>query len=140
MSDAPPGTRGWLIRIPVVPRGSEPQFEDRWMVDCAVATSGDSYRYVEVDGTRYSHIIDPTTGRAITTRRIVTVIAQTAADADALASAATVLGGSGMDRIDRYPQIAVRLLEQQSSGRWITWERDALIPQLRSKAWNDEIS
>ncbi|MEP7251703.1 MAG: FAD:protein FMN transferase [Ginsengibacter sp.] len=57
----------------------------------AVATSGDLYQYVELNGKRYSHIIDPVSGYATITSRNVTVIADSGADADWLATACSIL-------------------------------------------------
>ena len=58
-----------------------------------VATSGDYRNYYEVDGVRASHTIDPLTGRPIEHRLVsVTVVADTAAKADAYATAINVLG------------------------------------------------
>lgn len=58
----------------------------------AVATSGDAYRYVEVDGRRYSHIVNPKTGIGLTRPIAVTAIAPDGMTADALASIVSVLG------------------------------------------------
>lgn len=61
--------------------------------DGAVATSGDYRNYFERDGLRYSHTIDPRTGRPIThSLASVTVLAKTCAEADAWATALMVLG------------------------------------------------
>lgn len=61
--------------------------------DKAMATSGDYRNYFEVDGKRYSHILDPTTGRPITHTLVsVSVMADTCTRADALATGLTVLG------------------------------------------------
>ena len=61
--------------------------------DLAVATSGDYRNYFEEDGTRYSHILDATTGRPITHRTAsVSVAAPTTMEADAWATALLVLG------------------------------------------------
>jgi len=60
--------------------------------DCAVATSGNYRQYVRIEGKQYSHIIDPRTGRPADVLPSVTVIAPTTADADALATAISVLG------------------------------------------------
>jgi len=58
-----------------------------------VATSGDYRNYFEVDGERFSHTIDPLTGRPVThSLASVTVIAPTAMAADAYATAINVLG------------------------------------------------
>jgi thiamine biosynthesis lipoprotein len=71
----------------------------------AVATSGDAYQSVVIDGRRYSHIVDPKTGLGLNQRSSVTIIAPTGMMADALASAVRVLG----------PSAGIELLEQPGS-------------------------
>lgn len=69
----------------------------------AIATSGDTFQFLQLDGKRYSHIIDPRTGIPITDPCITLVIAETAMQADALASAINVLGPEkGMRLIDSW--------------------------------------
>ncbi|MEH6472878.1 MAG: FAD:protein FMN transferase [Halopseudomonas sp.] len=59
----------------------------------AIATSGDYRNYFEQDGVRYSHTIDPVTGRPINHRLAsVTVVDRSCARADAMATAMMVLG------------------------------------------------
>ena len=59
----------------------------------AIATSGDYRNYFEQDGVRYSHTIDPRTGRPIRHNLAsVTVVDETCAEADAWATALMVLG------------------------------------------------
>ena len=60
--------------------------------DQAVATSGHYRRFVTIGGRRYSHILDPRTGRPVEDPASVTVIAGNALEADGLATAITVLG------------------------------------------------
>lgn len=61
--------------------------------DMSVATSGDYRNYFEQDGQRFSHTIDPRTGRPIThSLASVTVVDPSNARADAWATAMTVLG------------------------------------------------
>ncbi len=62
------------------------------VVDAGVATSGDYQQYFDHDGVRYHHILDPETGRPARKVRSATVIAPTTEEADALATAAFVLG------------------------------------------------
>ena len=63
------------------------------VTDRGMATSGDYRNFFEVDGQRYSHTIDPRTGHPVThAAASVSVIADTAAGADALATALLVLG------------------------------------------------
>jgi thiamine biosynthesis lipoprotein len=59
----------------------------------AVATSGDYRRWVEVQGRRLSHTMDPTRGAPlVASPASVTVVARTCAEADAWATALMVLG------------------------------------------------
>ena len=59
----------------------------------AIATSGDYRNFFEINGKRYSHTIDPRTGRPVTHQLTsVSVIAETCTTADALATAVMVLG------------------------------------------------
>ena len=90
VGDPPPGRAGW--RIVPVPHSDGRRGEAMIVSNVGVASSGDAERFVEVDGVRYSHIVDPRTGIGLTHRTAVTVIARDATAADALASAASVLG------------------------------------------------
>ncbi len=62
------------------------------VADAGVATSGDAEKFIEVDGERLSHVIDPGTGRPVAWRGSATVVAPNATDADALATALCVMG------------------------------------------------
>jgi len=92
IGDPPPDKPGWRIAVePLVRKGSPPL---RYLIlkNIAVATSGDAYQSVTIDGVRYSHIVDPKTGLGLTERSSVTVIAADGITADSLASAVSVLG------------------------------------------------
>lgn len=72
----------------------------------AVVTSGDYERFREVDGKRYHHILDPRTGRPAEQCQAVTIVAPETETADALATAAFVLGPrEGLDLIGDYPGV-----------------------------------
>lgn len=61
--------------------------------DCGLVTSGNYRKYYVVDGVKYSHTVDPTTGRPVTHDLLsATVLAEDAATADALATALMVAG------------------------------------------------
>lgn len=82
----------------------------------AVATSGDYRNFFEADGRRYSHTIDPGSGRPVTHQLAsATVHSASAADADALATAIMVLGpDAGLAFADR-EEIAAYLLIREGS-------------------------
>lgn len=70
----------------------------------AVATSGDYERFVEWDGVRYPHIVSPRTGRPVLGIQSATVLAETAEEADVLATYLFILG-----RVDlQQPALLVR--------------------------------
>lgn len=61
--------------------------------DCSVVTSGHYERYFEIAGRRYSHIVDPRTGEPVCNDLLsVTIVARSSMDADAAATACSVLG------------------------------------------------
>ena len=97
----PPDRSGW--RVGVAPlEADEPPSQVLELADCAVATSGDAWQFVEIDGIRYSHIVDPRTGLGVTQHSSVTVIARDGMTADGLASAVSVLGpAKGVQLVDR---------------------------------------
>jgi thiamine biosynthesis lipoprotein len=68
-------------------------FELVMLADRALATSGDYRSYYDKDGVRYSHLIDPRSGRPIAHGLAsVSVVHPSAAFADALATGLGVLG------------------------------------------------
>ncbi len=62
------------------------------MTNEAVSTSGDTEQFVEIGGTRYSHVVNPRTGIGLTSRIAVTVVAPKGVLSDALATALSVMG------------------------------------------------
>ena len=87
MSDPPPGQTGWRVKV---------QGEVRSLANAAVSTSGDEFQFVEIDGVRYSHIVDPRTGVPLRDSVPVSVIARRGIEADALATAYAVQGKRGI--------------------------------------------
>lgn len=65
----------------------------------AVCTSGGYARFTEIAGKRYSHIIDPRTGRPAEAALSVTVVAADAVTADVWATALSVLGPDGLEQL-----------------------------------------
>jgi thiamine biosynthesis lipoprotein len=74
------------------------------VTDAAVATSGDYQQFVMIEGKRYSHIMNRKTGTSVEGLSSVTIIADNATDADALATSVTVMGPvKGMALIETFP-------------------------------------
>lgn len=87
---APPGRQGWPIEIAKVV-GSERQPQRLLLANAAVSSSGDLYQFIEIDGRRRSHVIDPRIGIGVPGPRLVTVIAATSTEADAADTALCVM-------------------------------------------------
>jgi thiamine biosynthesis lipoprotein len=82
--------------------------------DRAIVTSGGYQRFLEVDGKRYAHIIDPRTGWPLdesSSAQSITVLAADATDADAYATAVAVMGPEkGLEFVEAHPQLEAVLL------------------------------
>jgi FAD:protein FMN transferase len=92
VSAPPPGGNGWRIALSPVDAADATPTEFVLLREAALATSGDLFQFVEIDGVRYSHIVDPRTGLGLTDRSLVVVIAKDCTTADALSTAVSVLG------------------------------------------------
>lgn len=92
VSDAPPDKDYWILGFSYYDKNGKEVFQKIKLKNRAVATSGDLYQYVVIDNMRYSHIIDPRSGRALSNNIQVTTIAPNGTMADAYASALSVLG------------------------------------------------
>jgi thiamine biosynthesis lipoprotein len=101
----PPGQPGWLVGIaPLEP--SAPPSVFGYLVQQSLSTSGDVFQHVEIEGKRYSHIVDPRTGLGLPHRSSVSILANNCTDADALATAASVLGAEeGLKLVERLPGV-----------------------------------
>ena len=87
------------------------------LTDVGMATSGDYRNYFEVEGQRYSHTIDPRTSRPIThTLASVTVLAESAAQADGLATAFNVLGAEEALKLANREAIAAFFIVKTAGG------------------------
>lgn len=89
VSNAPPGKDAWVVDIaPLTKDGPRRTLK---LVNASVSTSGDLFQHVEIDGVRYSHVLDPKTGLGLTGRRSATVVAPKGWQADALTKGASLL-------------------------------------------------
>lgn len=116
----PPEGSGWIVGLAELSADATEIAPIRHAVALAhgaLATSGDSWRALEIDGVRYSHILDPRSGIGLTERRLVTAIAADGATADALATALSV---GGPDRaaawLAHFPGAGARIEWLTASG------------------------
>ncbi|MCP4324421.1 MAG: FAD:protein FMN transferase ApbE [Alteromonadales bacterium] len=108
-----PGNKQWTLAIekPVAGQNIQRLIQ---IGDNAIATSGDYRNYYEFDGIRYSHTIDPETGKPISHMLVsVTVIHKSSMFADGLATAITVLGPEKGLAFAKQNKLAVFLLVKQ---------------------------
>lgn len=115
----PPGKDYWLIGLQEPNLGTSdpwPVARDKSLLvlkltNAAIATSGDYRRFASIKGKRYSHIIDAGTGCSSDELTSVTIIAKKAVDADALATAVSVMGAEkGLALIEKIPQTEAILI------------------------------
>ena len=119
--DAPPGTPGWRIELAPLDAPNAPPTAFVLLQNRALATSGDLFQRLEINGVRYSHIVDPRTGVGLTDHSLVVVLARDCLTADSLSTAVSVLGParglklaeskSACVRIVRQPAATIELLE-----------------------------
>lgn len=123
----PPGRKAWRIDVEAFGERTAPASGVAIeLVHAAVTTSGDAFQAVEIDGVRYSHIVDPRTGLGVVGPAAVTVVAADCTTADALATAASVLGPeAGLVLVEETPGAAARFVtlvdgrrSEVRSARW----------------------
>ena len=116
VSDPPPGRDGWNVAVD--PTGTPENRLRLTLAQAAIATSGDTGRFVEIEGVRYSHLVDPRDGAALSRRIAATVVAARGATADAWASALCVLGPEdGLARAAAQPGVHARVWVLEN-GAW----------------------
>jgi FAD:protein FMN transferase len=116
--DPPPGETGWTVGIaPLDDPGKNPPERFLSLANACASTSGDAERYVEIDGVRYSHIVDPKTGMGLRGHSSVTVVAPDGATADALDTAVSVLGPEqGLKFVAGFPGAEMTMVWKTEAG------------------------
>jgi thiamine biosynthesis lipoprotein len=115
VSGPPPGAKGWDIAI--APLAKEEKPPHLLLHDAGVSTSGDAEQYVEIEGQRYSHVVDPRTGLGLVGRMNVTVVAPHGITADSLTKVVSVLGPEkGFKIIEATPGVSARVVRRTDQG------------------------
>ncbi len=117
VGDPPPGADGWKIGIaPLEDPDSRPS-KYLLLKNAAVSTSGDAEQFVEIDGKRYSHIVDPKTGVGLVGRMSVTVVAPKGILSDSLTKTVCVLGPEkGMPLVEAVEGASVLIVRKTDKG------------------------
>jgi thiamine biosynthesis lipoprotein len=135
VGDAPPGAKGWTVGI--APLENPEKTPTRYLIlaNQAVSTSGDAEQYVEIDGKRYSHIVDPHTGLGLVGRMSATVVARRGIQSDSLTKTVAVLGPErGLKIIDSVEGAAALLIRKTDRGEEVFASKHFdEVPQTKSK-------
>ena len=129
VSDPPPGKAGWRIGVAPLEPDADPS---RYLLlnNAAVTTSGDAFQFVEFDGKRYSHIVDPKTGLGLTERSSVTVIARDCTTADSYTKAVMILGPEKGLKLIESTKGAAAIVVRAPEGNVETFESKRLAKYL----------
>ena len=116
-SQAPPGQAGWRIRVHSADAAATNLPRVLELSNAAVSTSGSSEQHVDIEGRRYSHIIDPASGMGLVEDLTVTVIASDGLQADGLDTAIGVLGAErGLALVESRPSSAALVIRRTAAG------------------------
>lgn len=106
------------------PRHRDRQVASLRLRDASAATSGQSERFVDVNGQRFGHVLDPRSGRPVPAWGSVTVVARDPFVADVLSTALFVMGpNAGLAWVDAHPDVAALFLVsdgERLQARWST--------------------
>jgi thiamine biosynthesis lipoprotein len=138
--DPPPGEPGWRVEVESLDVPRAPPAQVFYLANQGVSTSGDAYQFVDINGTRYSHIINPNTGIGMTGRSMVTVVAPRGIIADGWDTPIDIIGPErGISLIEAIPGAAMRMVRERDgkaevfeSSRWRQFEDTGPKPSRSS--------
>ncbi len=111
VGDPPPGKPAWRIELASLDLSNAPPDRFLLLKNVAISTSSDLYQRLDINGIRYSHIVDPRTGIGLTNHSLVNVIAPLGITADSLTKVVCVLGPKkGLKVVEATPGAAARLM------------------------------
>jgi thiamine biosynthesis lipoprotein len=117
IGDPPPGEPGWRIGITAIDIRTNDPAHTLVLHNCGISTSGDTEQSIEIDGIRYSHIVDPVTCLGLTNRIQDTVIASNATMTDGLDTALNVMGVErGLRLVEALPKTAGYFLTKENGA------------------------
>lgn len=143
VSDAPPGEAGWKIDIQQLNKeGVSPA--SLLLKNAAVSTSGDAEQHLDANGKRYSHLVDPRTGKPLEGRRSFSVVAPNCTTSDGLTKASVLGVEKALEAIDKTSgTAALYAIEETIPGRCVQFpngDRAMMLDEHKvtthpSKSW-----
>ncbi len=120
IGDPPPDKQGWIIDIGTGENKTNTFGLKLCLKNVGISTSGDVEQFIQINGIRYAHILNPKTGLGLTNRIQVTVLSYNASISDPLATAACVLGlEKGLKMIESYRKTSALFIIQNGTNRII---------------------
>jgi thiamine biosynthesis lipoprotein len=117
IGDPPPGETGWKVGISAIDVETNDTAHALVLHNCGISTSGDTEQFIEINGIRYSHIVDPATCLGLTNRIQDTIIAPNATTTDGLDTALSVMDVQrGLELVDSLPDTAALFLKKEKGG------------------------
>ena len=118
VGEPPPGNSGWKVDIDTADADAGNPPCTLLLLAAAVSTSGDEHQFLELNGHRYSHVINPETGWALEGENSTTVIARDSTSADALATAFSLMPeADGIRVAESLPGVSA-LWVRRVGGEW----------------------
>ncbi len=87
----PPNYTSWKVAIEIPRNNYEKYYKLLNISNMGVSTSGDTFQFIQFNGKKYSHILNPKTGLGMQNGRQVTVICENAVMADWLSTTLCIL-------------------------------------------------
>jgi thiamine biosynthesis lipoprotein len=114
IGDPPPAEPGWKVGITTIDVRTNDSQHVLLLHNCGISTSGDTEQFIEINGIRYSHIVDPATCLGLTNRIQDSIIAPNATTTDGLDTALSVMDVQrGLALVDSLPGTAALFLKKE---------------------------
>ena len=133
VGNPPPGQVGWKVGVAAFDGTTNKASPTLLLHNAGISTSGDAEQFIEINGVRYSHIVNPVTGLGLTQRIQATVIGPDATTTDSLDTTVSLLGVQrGLALIDSWPHLAALIVtKEDGQTHSFASRRFRRIPQPR---------
>lgn len=112
----PPGQPGWKVGIAAPGTRTNQLARTVVLHNAGISTSGDSEQFIEINGVRYSHIVNPLTGLGLTNRIQATVIGPDVTTTDSLDTTVSILGVKrGLALVNSLPHTSALIVTKDDS-------------------------